>query len=307
MRKTSQCLFIFGVLFMSFLFNSMGHAQDLEPLVLARAPVGMNFVLFGYGYSVGNVFLDNALPIEDLEAKVHTLSVGYVRVFNFFGREAKLDVVVPFAYGFWEGLVNGEPASTERTGFGDPMARLSVNFLGSPALSGRDFLAHRPKFLLGGGLRIRAPLGQYDDTKLINLGTHRWMFKPSLAGSVRLGNLRVEANLNTWFFTTNSRFFNGNTLAQKPLFALQLHVAFFFRPGLWAAVSAGRSDGGATVVNGEQKDNPQKNNRIGAVLSLPLAAQHSIKLAFTSGIITRYGADFDTFAMVYQYRWGGLK
>lgn len=307
MRKTSKWLFISGALFTSLLLNSIGHAQDLEPLTLARAPVGMNFILFGYGYSTGNVFLDQALPIEDIDARVHTLSAAFATVFNLFGREAKLDVVVPFGNGIWEGLVNGEPASTERTGFGDPMARLSVNFLGAPALSGRDFLAHKPRFLLGGGFRIRVPLGQYDETKLINLGTNRWMFKPSLGGSVRLGKWRVEANLNTWFFTRNSHFFNGNTLSQKPLFALQLHAVYFFRPGLWAAFSVGRSDGGATIVNGEQKDNPQKNNRIGAVLSFPLAAQHSLKLAFTSGITTRYGADFDTFAVVYQYRWGGLK
>jgi hypothetical protein len=307
MRKTSKPLFVYGALFMSLLLSSLGHAQDLEPLTLARAPVGMNFILFGYGYSTGNVLLDRALPIEDLEARVHTLSAAYATVFSLFGREAKLDVVVPFAYGIWEGLVNGEPASTERTGFGDPMVRLSVNFLGAPALSGREFLAHRPKFLLGGGLRIRAPLGQYNDTKLINLGTHRWMFKPSLAGSVRLGKLRVEANLNAWFFTRNSRFFDGNTLSQKPLLALQLHAVYFFRPGLWAAASVGRSDGGVTIVNGEEKENEQENSRFGAVVSFPLAAQHSLKLAFTSGFATRYGTDFDTFAAVYQYRWGGLK
>jgi hypothetical protein len=267
----------------------------------------MHFFVVGYGYSVGNVFLDRALPIEDTEAKVHSLTAVYGKVFNLFGRMAKLDIAVPLSYGVWEGIVYGEPASTERNGFADPLVRLNVNFLGAPALSGKEFLAHQPKFLVGGGIRIRLPLGQYDDTKLINLGSHRWSFKSNLAGSVRFGRWKLEAHTSLWLFTRNSRFFNGNSLEQKPLIALQAHIIHAFRPGLWIALSAGRSFGGETILNGEEKNNEQENNRIGAAFSFPIAAQHSIKLAFTSGITTRYGADFDTFVAAYQYRWGGLK
>ena len=307
MSKASRSALILAALVLSLMLSRRGYAQDLEPLVLSRAPVGMQFIVVGYGYSVGNVFLDRALPIEDTEATVHSLTAVYVKVFSLFGRMAKLDVAVPMSYGVWEGIVYGEPASTERNGFADPLLRLNVNFFGAPALSGKEFLAHKPKFLVGGGLRIRVPLGQYSDTKLINLGTHRWAFKSNLAGSVRWGKWKLEAHSSVWFFTRNSRFFNGNTLAQKPLISLQAHVIHAFRPGLWVALSAGRSFGGETIVNGEEKNNDQKNNRIGAAFSFPLATQHSLKLAFTSGIITRYGADFDTFVVAYQYSWGGLK
>lgn len=282
-------------------------AQDLEPRALARAPVGMNFFVLAYGYSSGNVFLDNALPIEDTEAKVHSLSLAFATTFGLFNRMAKLDVVVPLSNGTWEGLLNGEPASAERTGFGDPMVKLSVNLLGAPALSGQEFLVNRSKFQLAGSLKIRAPLGQYDQTKLINLGTHRWMFRPSIGGSVQLGKWILESHLNVWFFTTNNRFFNRNTLSQKPLVALQIHVIYEFRPGLWAAVSLGHSGGGETVVNDLDQDNLQRNSRFGAAFAIPLSGHHSLKLVFTSGVTTRYGADFDTYALAYQYRWGGLR
>ncbi len=169
------------IVILGFLLNVPGSAQDLEPNALSRAPVGMNIFVLGYGYSSGNIFLDPALPIEGTEAKVHSLSAVFVTVLNLFDRTAKLEVIAPFANGIWHGLVNGEAVSTERTGFGDPMVRLSVNFLGAPALSGREFLAHKSKYLLGGSLRIRIPLGQYDETKLVNLGTHRWMTDFGLA------------------------------------------------------------------------------------------------------------------------------
>jgi hypothetical protein len=266
----------------------------------------MNFFVLAYGYSSGNVLLDHALPIEDTEAKAHSLSLAFATTFSLFNRMAKLDVVVPLSSGTWEGLLNGESASTQRTGLADPLVRLSVNLLGAPALSGQTFLANKSKFQLAGSLRIRAPLGQYDKTKLINLGTHRWMFRPSIGGSVQLGKWILESHLNLWLFTKNNSFFNGNSLSQEPLLALQIHIIHEFQPGLWAAVSIGRSGGGETIINDLKQDNLQRNSRFGAALAIPLSGPHSLKLVFTSGVTTRYGADFTTFGLAYQYRWGGF-
>ena len=283
--------------------SSKSPAQELEPQSFARAPLRLHIFFLGYGYSTGNILLDPSLPIEDSRSKIHNITVGYAQVFSLFGRMAMFNVVVPLATGTWRGLVEEESTTVSRTGFGDPILSLSVNFFGAPALSGRSFLAHREKFILGGSLRIRAPLGQYDETKLINLGTNRWMFRPALGGSIKLGKWVLEAHVSSWFFTRNPSFFNGNTLIQKPLYALQLHVTYQFRPGLWIAVSAGRSNGGDLVVNDINLENTQKNSRFGATLALPLGGSHAINLVFTTGISTRFGADFDTFGIVYKYHW----
>ena len=40
-------------------------AQELEPRAFANAPVGLNFLILGYGYSTGDVSLDTSVPIED--------------------------------------------------------------------------------------------------------------------------------------------------------------------------------------------------------------------------------------------------
>jgi len=280
-------------------------AQDLEPRALARAPVGMNFFVLAYGYSSGNVMIDQSLPLEGTEAKLHSLSLAFAKTFGLFGRTTKFDMVVPFSHGTWEGLLSGARESQKRIGFADPLVRFTVNLLGAPALSGEQFLGSRAKFQLAGSLKIRVPLGQYDQTKLVNLSTHRWQLRPSLGGSVQLRKWTIETHLNLWLFTTNSNLFNGNTLSQKPLLAAQLHSIHEFRPGLWAAVSFGRSGGGETTLNDIERDDSQQNSRFGAALSLPVSNVHSLKLFFTSGVTTRYGADFDTFGLAYQYRWGG--
>ena len=90
------------------------------------------------------------------------------------------------------------------------------------------------KFKFGVSLRIRPPLGQYDSSKLINLGANRWAAKFGLAASYDLNKKWIlESQYNTWVFTKNNSFINGNTTQQKPLTTLQGHVTHIFKPGIW--------------------------------------------------------------------------
>jgi hypothetical protein len=285
------------------LLNGSVLAQDLEPRSQAGAPVGVNILILGYSYSDGNILLDQSLPIEGAEAKINALVMGYATTLNIFGRLAKFDVIVPFSHGTWRGLLDGEPASTTRTGFGDPRVRLGINFTGVPALFGKDFVKFHEKFVAGASLQVRIPLGQYNGDKLVNLGTNRWVFKPNLGAAINLGRWIIEGAVSVWIFTANPDFYGHNILTQKPLYAVQLHLAYRFKRGLWAALSLGRSWGGKTTVNDLARDDSQNNSILGLTLALPLYRKHALVLAFKSGITTRYGADFDTVALAYQYRW----
>jgi hypothetical protein len=266
----------------------------------------MNILLVGYGYSFGNVLLDPALPVEDARARLNIISGAYVRAIDVFGLSGKLDVIAPFTWGTWEGELEGQDTSTARTGFGDPRVRMSVNFVGAPALRGGDFIAYRQRTVVGASLQIRVPLGQYDPAKLINLGSNRWTFRTQVGVSQRAGSWVIESYLAVWFFTENTNVFGGGTLSQKPIVAIKGHVAYIFRPGLWAALDAGFGTGGATTVNETEKGELQENFRLGATLAIPLAMHHALKLAAVTGVTTRIGADFDTIVLAYQYRWGGL-
>lgn len=305
MKKKCPIAFVLILMMMCSLFTINAVAQELEPRALAAAPVRMNILLFAYSYSSGNVLLDPSLPIEGAEARVNSFTLAYATTLNIFGRLAKLDVAVPFSHGYWEGLLDGLPASATRTGFGDPAVRLGINLIGTPALYGREFLTFREKFVAGASLQMRLPLGQYDGSKLVNLGTNRWMFRPNIGAAMQLGRWIIETSLSSWLFTKNNDFFGGNTLSQKPLFALQMHLAYNFRRGFWLAASYGKSRGGETIVNGEEKKNVQNNTRFGLTLAVPISGGHAVTLSYISGIVTRYGADFDTLVCSYQYRWGG--
>ena len=302
-KNSRPCLLLLAASF--FALQPCG-AQELTPRALAPAPVKMRILLLGYSYSSGNYLFDSSLPLEGVETKAHSLILGYSTTLQLFGRGAKLDFVLPMATANWSGLVNGQPASATRTGFGDPWLGITVNILGNRALFGRPFFQSRERFVIGAGLAASLPVGQYDDTKLVNLSTHRWVIKPTFGGSFKTGKWIFETIFNAWFFTTNNRFFNGNTLAQKPLGAVQLNVIYTFRPGLWVSISAAKGWGGETILNGTDLNNSQDNGRGGATLAIPLKAPHSgLRLGWLKGITARYGAKFTTFSVAYTYVWGG--
>ena len=53
--------------------------------------------------------------------------------------------------------------------------------------------------------RYLEDVGQYDPTKLVNLGSNRWTFKPELGYSRRWGHWLFDAYASVWFFTQCSR------------------------------------------------------------------------------------------------------
>ena len=174
-------------------------AQDLEPRFLSAIPTGGNFAIASYGYSTGNILIDNSLPIEDLNANLNNLVI---------------------------------------------------------------------------------------------------------AGSYTIKNkLILEGHLISWFFTKNKEFFNRNAIQQKPLISAQIHASYLFKPGIWLAVSFGRSGMGETIVNGIEKNDLQKNSRFGAAFAYRINKNHALKIAYTSGVSTRYGADFNTILLAYQFMW----
>ncbi len=272
---------------------------------MSNVPRGMNFAVVGYGFAKGNILLDPSIPIEDLDSQMHSIVAAYVRSIELFGQAGKIDAIVPFAAGDWSGLLDGQDTTRVIDGFGDPRIRLSWNSFGSPALSGGEFRSYHQKTIVGSSLQVFVPIGQYDNARLINLGTNRWTFRPQLGVSHAIGPWLLEAYGSVWFFTKNSDFFGGLTLTQQPLFTGKLHVIRLLPNGFWVAVDGGYGIGGRSSIDGVPRETHISSFRFGATVAVPLAAQHTLKFVLASGARIERGPDFDAIAVAYQYRWGG--
>lgn len=283
--------------------TSAPRAQELEPRAYSPAPVGTNFVVAAYAYSSGGVLTDPSLPVNDVQAEIHNPSLGYVRTFGLAGRSASLGVLLPYAQASVSGNVGEERRQVSLSDVADLRLRFAVNLLGGPALTAQEFAQRTPTTSLGASVSVVAPSGQYTSSRLINLGSNRWAFKPEIGLSQPIGRWFVEASTGVWLFTDNADFFRGLHRSQDPLWTFQLHAGYSFRPGLWLSADTTYYTGGRTSLNGVEKQDRQENVRYGFTLSVPLGVHWSAKLSWTTGFISRIGADFDTMGVALQYRW----
>jgi hypothetical protein len=284
---------------------SVAHAQSIEPRAYSNAPVGVNFLVAGPYYTRGGLSFDSSLPLTDPNLKTSNAVVGYARTLDLWGRSGKFDVIVPYTWLSGTATYRGDAVERRVDGFADPLLRLSVNFYGAPALTLPEFKSYEQDLILGASLQVSVPAGQYDSTRLVNIGTNRWSFKPELGASKALGDLTLEFKTGVTLFTTNDDFFNGNRRAQDPLYSLGTHAIYNFRSGIWASVDATYFAGGRSTLNGALQNDLQQNWRVGGTLSFPVDARNSVKLYASSGVSARTGNSYDLVGVVWQYRWGG--
>ena len=283
---------------------STANSQDLEPRTYTNIPVGQNFVGIGYGYSEGELNPAPGVPIEDAELEVTGPVAAYVRSLDLWGKAGKIDVAWAQVCFKGDAIYQGEFVEGDRCGAADPSVRLSYLFYGAPAMNMEEFRKNPPGRVIGASLKVRAPLGDYNNDNLINSSANRWSFKPEIGISNEWGRWSADAALAATFFTENDRFAGQNRLEQDPLYQVQAHLIYHLRQGRWVSLSANYFWGGETERNGVEVDDRQDNSRIGPTLAWPLTQQHSLKFFASHGVVTKVGNDFDTFGIVWQYRWG---
>lgn len=282
--------------------------QEIEPRRWSHLPIGGNFAGAGYANTTGDILLDPDLRIENVEFELQTIAGKYIRSFALFGKSARVDLAQAYQTGEWTGLINGVPAKVERFGWSDTSLRFAVNLLGAPPLAGREFAEYRARTdretIVGAGLVVFFPTGNYLEDKLINLGGNRFAFRPQLGVVHNHGKWSMELSGAVGFFTDNDEFFNGNRLEQDPLYSIDAHLIYTFRPGLWLAASGGYAGGGETAVNGVSSDNRQNYLAWGLGLGIPINRALGVKLAYI-GIRTQAptGFDADTFTCALSVAW----
>ncbi|HEU0253861.1 MAG TPA: transporter, partial [Pyrinomonadaceae bacterium] len=302
-KETPKRIILFAAVVIVAGLHSNVRAQDLDPRAYSRSPVGTNFIVFAYGHQSGDVLVDSTLPLTDVQVKLNSMSFGYGRTFGLAGRQANASLVMPYVRGTVKGTVFETQTQVSRSGMADLRARFSLNLIGSPAMSPKEFATTKTKTLLGASVTVVAPNGQYDPNRLVNLGSNRWSVKPEVGLSHPLGRWTFEFNGGVWFFTENKNFFGGVRRRQKPIASLQGHVIYTVRPRMWIAFDSTYFQGGRTITNGLLNSDLQKNSRIGATFSLPLTQHHSLKFLAAKGLTTRIGSDLTLFSVAWQYSW----
>jgi hypothetical protein len=229
---------------------------------------------------------------------------GGGHVFAIAGRQASILAVVPVTWLEASGQIGEDRRTANRRGLSDPRIKMSMILAGSRAMKPAEFAKTPQHTIVGVSLTVGPPLGQYDRTRLVNLGANRWSFKPEVGVSRRIDRWTVEGYAGVWLFTTNSEFYTGSSVRrQDPILTLQGHVSYALSRRAWAAFNGTWYTGGRTNLDGTDKLDLQRSTRLGATLSLPLTARQSIKVSYSAGATTRIGGDFRTIGVSWQKVW----
>src|SRR5271169_989603 len=218
-------------------------AQDLSPRAYVINPVHSNAVILTWSFYSGNILFDGTAPITGATGTYHVPIFSYYHSFSFFGRSANITGSLPYAVGNFQGTVMGAEKHLYRSGLVDSAFRLSVNLKGGPAMPVQSFVKWQQKILLGVSLKVVAPTGQYDPTKLINWGANRWGFKPEFGYSERWGHWVLDSYAGVWLYTRNPEFFSHNMFfpgtqaqTQSPIAAFEGHLSYDVKPHFWFSV-----------------------------------------------------------------------
>ncbi len=282
-------------------------AEDIEPRRWTPLPVGTTVVGVGVIRGEGNIAFDPVLKIEDATVERTTTLVSILQAFDLFGRTARFDVRLPHQHARWEGLLDGVPRTADRRGLADPRLRLSVNFLGSPPLSGREFIAYRASHpvntVAGAALAVTLPLGEYQEDKLLNLGNNRFAIMPQLGVVHTRGPWSYEVTGSVSFYTDNREFLGDYTRGQDPLFAVQAHAVYSGSSGLWASLSAAYDWGGESTIDGVARDDYREDLLYGVAAGLAINRQSSVQVAYVANRSQKeIGGDTDNFWVGFSLR-----
>ena len=283
-------------------------ADELEPRRWAHLPINTNFGGTAYAYTEADIGFDPVLKIEDVDMELHTWALKYIGTFSLFNKTARIGVLQAYQEGEWSGLLDGVPKTVNRSGLSDTFVRFAINLYGAPPLQGKEYAVYRAaqkvETIVGAGVSVQLPTGDYMNDKLINLGTNRYTFRPQVGVIHTRGKWTLETTGTVAFHTDNTDFYNGKKLEQDPLYTLQSHLIYTFRPGVWGSASGGYSNGKRSTVDGVEKDDRKEFLAWAFSFGYPISKHLGFKIAYIGTRTQEYtGIDSDTVAVGFSAFW----
>jgi hypothetical protein len=283
--------------------------QELAPRAYFITPVNSNAITLIESFYTGGVDFNGTIPITGATGRYNIPIFSYYHSFGILGRSANISGSLPYAVGHFQGSVLGTQMQIYRSGLMDTAFRVSVNLKGGPAMSLPRFAKWKQTTLLGVSLKVIAPTGQYDPSKLVNWGINRWALKPDFGYSQRWGKTMLDAYGGAWLYTKNPAFYSlpvPKPQTEAPIGSFEGHLSYDVKPLLWLSVDGNLWFGGVTSLNGIQNlKTRQTGSRVGVTGSYRLNKHQTIKLSYNNGVYLLFGGNYQSVSVAWQYSWTG--
>lgn len=267
-------------------------------------------ILTAYGLFLdGNQNLDPGATSRNLDLDVDVGVLQYTHSFSLFDNACGAFLIAPF--GSTEGTFNFPRFSLtgKSSGLADIQLGGVFGLYGSPALEVADYLTYDPGFSLGLLAKLTAPTGEYDENKVINLGSNRWGLQVGVPMGYYLGESFLDDELTTFellpsvfFFGDNSDPFRAGESSQDPLFQIEAHITRNLSRMVWVSLDANYQYGGETSTDGISGNDSRESFGLGGTIGVNLSKTLSINATY-GGIISHNdnGADGHMFRVKMAY------
>jgi outer membrane putative beta-barrel porin/alpha-amylase len=228
-----------------------------------------------------NPFDPSNLVIPGANFDATLAMMGYAHTFAVGDRSAMAAIILPMGRISGDVTAAGRTANQSASGFGDPMLEFDMNILGPKAQRNiPDVLRYEPGFSVDVLADLAIPIGEYDNSKSLNIGQHRWYGRIGAPIVWQLGSwvpgrrTTLEFLPAVWLFGDNTDFV-GQTLKTDPLFQLDAHLTRDFTETFWGALDASWYNGGKASINGVEG---KKLNNVGLGLTLGYKVNDNMNL-----------------------------
>jgi hypothetical protein len=233
---------------------------------------------------------------------------------NLLGGSADVDVDTNFAPSQFlpTGVTPGASFNQSATGFGDPTVQLDVNLFGTPPLiSTVDLLNYEPTWTIDAAVMLAAPIGQYDDDRLINMGQNRFFGRFALPMKYHFGAFApgqmssIELTPSVWLFDQNDDFL-GRKLENDPLWQLEGHVTHDFTRSFSGSLDMLYRRGFQSEIDGVEVGDELEVGNLGLTLNYQVTDNLAIRAGYSSNIFGDDGLDNSVVRLQLVYGWHRL-
>ena len=251
------------------------NARDYIP-----APPGTNLMLtYAKSITADSVYADG----ERVSGFNYTQSLGFFRWVHFstlFGMPIDYQALLFFNSEELDGTAVGS-AQFSSSGVMDPVLVSTIWPISKP----------KTKTWLGFTQFVTVPIGEYENSEVLNPGKNRWAFKEELGFVQGLGDRTyLEIQPSVEFYTKNDNSL-GTELEQDPLYQLQIHLSYDIVPKFWISGDYTFQFGGETEVDGVSQDDEINSHKLGLSFNYVLTDSTQMLIEYSKVVDTENGPD----------------
>ncbi len=262
-------------------------ARDYIPL-----PPGTMLVATYYNYISATDYYSHGNKISsdtNLDANIGVIRPVYFTKIGPFIIDPQ--AIIPFGAQSLDGQGVGG-VEIKSSGLADPILAATLWFLNNP----------ESKTWLGFTPFITLPLGEYDSSKGINMGSNRYAFKTELGFVKGFGDFFLDLTANVEFYTDNDDYTSSNlTLKQDPIYTLEGHLSYNFNPSFFVSADYFYHNGGETTVAELNQDDRKDDHIAGCTLGFMLSPSYQLLFKYKQDLEVENGLKTSTFGVRLAY------